>query len=307
MTINIKEHAVIYARDGKWPEVKEYLESKSMAEIPKQDLNDIFEYACQKGKIDILRLMYDKSYAVPPEIGLVILHHVTDCVLNRWNKDIVHFLINTAKINPTKCLTSFIAKGSVQRLIKMQESGADILDQGRSFTMAITCNKANVMEYLYDRGADLYKPEVLIALESAHRRYNIQTAANFYRQLVQQDGAIFAAESIPATLADFARAGQFQAVIDDTLKGRREVLQTKDILAPDDKGVSVLGILTARQELSVLFNAKVWYNRQQEALKVYQHLEDFKALHHFDISHAVTEMQQHALRQNPRHPVRITR
>jgi hypothetical protein len=307
MTIIIDQHAVIYARDGKWPEVKDYLESKDMAEIPKQDLNDIFEYACHKGKIDILQLMYDKNYAVPPEIGLIILREVTDCVLNRWNKDIVHFLINTAKINPTKCLTYFIAKGSVQRLVKMQGAGADILDQGRSFTMAITCNKANVMEYLYDMGADLYKPEVLIALESSHRRYNILTAVNFYRQLVQQDGEIFAAENTPATLANLARAGKFQTVIDDILKGRRETLQTNDILAPDDKDTSVLSILAARQELSVLFNAKVWYNRQQDALQIYRSLEDFKALQHFDISHAVSEMQQHALRQKPRHTVRITR
>jgi hypothetical protein len=287
-----------------WDDVRETFDTLPRLDTGEGHLDTIFLCACNDRKIDILNAMYDKGYQTSAETGPEILTRAAKhSPADDSDAEVIRFLIQTAKVETAECLDTVVSAGNVNGLRKMQEAGADILNNGRSFRMAIFCGQLKTMEYLYTQGAELYTAETLLAL----KKFNGALSHSCYQRLVQQDCEQTPAPDPQSSLQTIAKAGAFSTVIQDIIQGKRATFQPDDILKKDEEGVSVLGVLTARQELSVLFNTKVWYNRQQEALKVYQHLEDFKALHLFDISHAVTEMQQHALRHMPRRTVKITK
>lgn len=287
-----------------WDDVRDTFDSLASLDTGEGHLDTIFLCACNDRQIDILKNMYDKGYRSSAETGPEILTRIgKHSPADDSDVEVIRFLIQTAKIDTAECLDTIVSAGNVNGLRKMREAGADILNNGRSFRMAIFCGQLKAMEYLYEQGAELYTAETLLAL----KKFNGSLSHNCYHRLVQQDGEQAPVPDPQSSLQSIARAGAFSTVIQDVIQGKRAGLQSDDILKKDAEGVSVLGVLTARQELSVLFNAKVWYNRQQDALQIYHCLKEFKASQELDISHAVSEMQQHALRQKTRHTVRITR
>lgn len=269
-----------------------------------------FYRAAQVGRLDVLEEMRLRGFTLSEERAAETLKHLA-VHHSKIAQPAIGLMTKSWGASPEEALNALAATGDVAGMRRMKEEGLDVLNGQCSFFLAFFSARRDMMEYLYEEGANLYHPSVLQGLYGRKDEPGTEGRA-LHAALVEKDRArafSFIESSLSATnqvpdvrkccagpwgeqttlLHLYALAGEFRRVVGFPL-------QVADLLREDGRGRSVLGILAGRGEALCAFDARLWMNAPQEALALHAALEGIRAVGAVDAKAVLADLTRQRLR-----------
>jgi hypothetical protein len=248
--------------------------------------------------------------------------------------DVMAYLIAEQGVDPKEAVYFAASQGKLAVLQTIESAGGDIRAGNSAFFLALYGGHPAVMHYLYEKGADIYHPNMIAAgygrnaeIPEAQRRIALDT----YRELVDLDNQAWAecyaesggaAEDIDAfrkvpnalgrapmsRLQLAVRADKFEDVVAVAAADKAAMfpLSAKDLLIEDFKGVSPLMVMAARGKLKDVFDPKLWSGRPEEVQVLHDALKNMRAEKTIDLQAFSAEMDRYRLKQAKKKAPRLT-
>lgn len=293
-------------------------------------LTESFHALANDGQAGLVKAMFDRGYKTDSETladtikRLAMYHHPKAA-------EVMQYLVAEQAADTQAAVYWAASHGRLDVLQTIDAAGGDVLAGDSGFFLALYGGHPAVMHYLFEKGADIYHPNMIAAcygrtheIPETHR----QTALQTYRDLVDMDNAPWAecyaesgvaAESMEAfrlvpnamgrtpmnRLQLAVRAGKFADVVSVAEIPKAFALCAKDFLTEDYKGVTPLMVMAARGKLSEVFNPEVWQHRPEEVQILHDALKKMRAEKTIDLPGFAAEMDRARLRAARKNAARL--
>lgn len=284
-------------------------------------LTECFYALANEGNAALLKTMFDRGYKADPETLAETLKQLAKYHYPKAAEAMAYLVAGQAA-DTQETVYWAAAHGRLDVLQTIDAAGGDVRAGDSGFFLALYGGHPAVMNYLFEKGADIYHPNMIAAcygrtheIPETHRKTALQT----YRDLVEMDNATWAecyAEAggaadtmsafrlvpnalgrAPMSLLQLAvRADKFADVVAVAEIPKAFPLTAQDLLTEDFKGVTPLMIMAARGKLGEVFDPNLWQHRPEEVQVLHDALKKMRAEKTIDLPGFAAEMDRARLR-----------
>lgn len=297
-----------------------FQENPACETTPHMFTDEVFDRAASGGQVDILQEMMKRRYKLykdedvdrGSELVARLAQYHADTAMPA-----IAFLVRGGHADPDSALCKIAAVGNVGLMRKMEDAGCNPLNGNSSFFLSFFNGHADMMEYLYDRGANLYHSGIVAGIYKRRGELSDQSLAGYQQVLDKEtqkytalyekqvlytdtlEGYRRVAQDGQTVMQIAARAGYFSHVVEVAVKN--PALTLDDLFAKSPDGTSVMSVLAARQELSLVFDPRLWAKDPSGLQEAFKKLDDIHAGGAFDITPVMSEITRLRLQeQKPR-------
>jgi hypothetical protein len=296
-----------------------FQENPSCETAPHMFTDEVFDRAAAGGQVDILQEMIKRRYKLykdedidrGSELVARLAQYHADTAMPA-----IAFLVRGGHADPDSALCKIAAVGNLDLMRKMEDAGCHPLNGNTSFFLSFFNGHAGMMEYLYDRGANLYHSGVIAGIYKRRGELSDQSLAGYenvldretqkYTALYEKhvlytdtlDGYRRTVQGGETLMQVAARAGYFSHVVEVALgNGSSGGVTVDDLYAPSEGGVCVMSVLAARQELSSVFDPRLWAKDPADLQEAFNKLETINAAGAVDITPVLSEITRLRLQE----------
>lgn len=310
------------ARTAKWETLRHRLGQETDHPLPAHPfVTEVFHSAANAGQTDIIETLFDRGFKLDAEtlaetVKRLALHYTATA------EGVLRVLISGAPAAPADdAAIAAAAKGRLDALAVLDAAGADVRAGNGGFFVALYSGQPAAMNYLYEKGAELYHPAIIAAQYGRRSELPAEKASialGVYRELVAQDnetavtlykdagGAPVNTQALREKVADengylftrlqlAVRSGHWGDIRRAALADDTQTLRADDFLTPDGKGLRAFDVLAAQGNMAALFDSALWYRAPQEAVKLHNALDDFRAVASVDFTALIADMHRREL------------
>lgn len=291
------------ARTGNWDGVLKQLADTPDVQITAHPfVTEVFHTAATQGKTDVIAALFTRGLRLDAETLAETVTRLAKSNPEKTSGVLAHLIrVQHADANDAVCHVA--SKGRLDAMRVLEGAGANVLAGSSAFFLALYGGHPAMMSYLYEKGANLYHPNMIAAhygrageLPESNRRI----AQQVHRDLVDMDNESWAecyresggkADSMesfryvpnalgraPVSRLQLAvRADCFADVAAVALAEKENPLTAADFLQTDHKGVCPLDILAVRGQLAQVFDVRLWHDRPAEAETLRHALKTYRA------------------------------
>ena len=320
------------ARAKNWTKFQNILDQNTDIQLTSHPfLSEAFQTLANENQPALVKAMFDRGFKADSETLADTVNRLAR-YYHPKSAEVMTYLIAEQGAKPEEAVYFSAAHGKLDVLQTIDAAGGDVRAGNSAFFLALYGGQSAVMHYLYEKGADIYHPNMIAAgydrnkeIPEAQRKIALET----YRGLVDLDNKIWAecyaeaggaAESMEAfrhvpnalgrapmnRLQLAVRADKFEDVAAVADKPAAFALRAQDLLVEDFKGVSPLMIMAARGKLDDVFEPKLWAGRAEEVKELHHALKSLRAEKTVDLEAFSAEMDRYRLKQAQKNAPRLT-
>lgn len=294
-------------------------------------LTEAFHGLANENQAALVKTMFDRGFKADDET----LSETVSRLARYYHPqaaEVMSYLIREQSADTAAAVGYAAAHGHLDVLKTIDAAGGDVRAGNGGFFLALYGGHPDVMRYLYEKGADLYHPNMIAA--GYGRNHEIpddrrHAALETYRALVARDNEVWAAcyaecggaaksmdefRHVPNAMGRTpmnrlqlaVRADRFADVAAVANTPPVFALRAKDLLAEDYKGVSPLMVMAARGQLAAVFDPKIWVGRPGEVAVLRDALKKMRAEKTIDLDAFAAEMDRYRLNQARKNAPRLT-
>lgn len=320
------------ARTKNWDKLHDILDRNADIQLTSHPfLGEAFQALANANQATLVKAMFERGFKADDET-------LSDTV-NRLARyyhpqaaDVMAYLIAEQAADPVDAVYFAASHGKLAVLQTIDAAGGDVRAGNSAFFLALYGGHPAVMHYLYEKGADIYHPNMIAAgygrnkeIPESQRRIALDT----YRDLIELDNITWAEcyveaggaaqdmeefRKVPNALGRApmnrlqlaVRADRFEDVAAVAATPAAFALRAKDLLIEDFKGVSPLMVMAARGKLGTVFDPKIWSGRPEEVVELHAALKNMRAEKTIDLEAFSAEMDRYRLKQARKNAPRLT-
>lgn len=320
------------ARVKNWEKFQNILDQEPDIQLTAHPfLVESFHALANENQPQLIKAMFDRGFKADPETLSDTLNRLAR-YYHPKSAEVMTYLIAEQGANAEEAVYFAAAHGKLAVLQTVAAAGGDVAAGNSAFFLALYGGHPAVMHYLYEKGADIYHPNMIAA--GYGRNHEIpetqrQVALETYRGLIDLDNKTWsacyaetggAADSMEAfrhvpnalgrapmnRLQLAVRADKFEDVAAVADKPAAFALRAQDLLQEDFKGVSPLMVMAARGKLAAVFDPKLWAGRPDEVKALHNALKTMRAEKTVDLESFSAEMDRYRLKQAQKNAPRLT-
>ena len=311
------------ARAKNWEKLQNILDQNADIQLTSHIfLNEAFQALANENQPQLVKAMFDRGFKADPETLADTVNRLARYYHPR-SAEVMTYLIAVQGTNTQEAVYFAASHGKLAVLKTIDAAGGDVRAGNSAFFLALYGGHPAVMHYLYEKGADIYHPNMIAAGYGRNKEIpeaQRQIALDTYRGLVDLDNKVWAecyietggaADSMEAfrtvpnalgrapmsRLQLAVRADKFEDVAAVADKPAAFAMRAQDLLQADFKGVSPLMIMAARGKLNDVFDPGLWAGRPEEVKELHAALKTLRAEKTVDLQAFSAEMDRYRLKQ----------
>jgi len=320
------------ARAKNWDKLQEILDRNADIRLTSHPfLTEAFHGLANAGRTALIKAMFDRGFKTDDEILADTVNRLAR-YYHPQSAEVMAYLVAAQGADTADAVYYAASHGKLAVLQTIDAAGGDVRAGNSAFFLALYGGHPAAMHYLYEKGADIYHPNMIAAgygrhneIPESQRRIALET----YRDLVALDNKAWAqcyiesggaAEDMEAfrnvpnalgrtpmnRLQLAVRADRFEDVAAAADKPPAFAMRARDLLVEDFKGVSPLMVMAARGKLGDVFDPKIWSGRPEEVAELHEALKKMRAEKTIDLEAFSAEMDRYRLKQVRKNAPRLT-